>query len=250
MNDERWTIVDRLLGAALEREPQERAAYLREACGDDEALRREVESLVAHASSGAGVVSTPAVSFADGIRSTGTSMIGRRVGPYVIGARLGAGGMGEVYRARDTKLGRDVAIKILPRIFTTDPDRHSRLDREARLLAALNHPHIGAIYGLEEAAMASPALVLELVEGDTLAERLAKRPAPDHEALTIARQIADALDAAHEKGIVHRDLKPANIKITQDGIVKVLDFGLAKAASGDASGRICTVTHRHDRRHA
>ena len=235
MNDERWTLVDRLLGEALEREPHERQAFLREACGGDEALRLEVESLVAHASSGADVLSTPAVALPDDIRSAGTSMMGRHVGPYAIAARLGAGGMGEVYRARDTKLGRDVAIKILPRIFATDPDRRARLDREARLLAALNHPHIGAIYGLEELD-GTPALVLELVEGDTLAERIAKGPIPLTEALRIARQIADALDAAHEKGIVHRDLKPANIKITPDGIVKVLDFGLAKAAGGDGSG--------------
>ena len=143
--------------------------------------------------------------------------------------------MGEVYRARDGTLGRDVAIKILPRVFSTDPDRRARFDREARLLASLNHPHIGAIYGVEESDGVR-ALVLELVEGDTLADRLARGPIPISEALPIARQIADALDAAHEKGIVHRDLKPANIKITPDGIVKVLDFGLAKAASGDASG--------------
>jgi serine/threonine protein kinase/Tol biopolymer transport system component len=232
VNDERWTIVDRLLGAALEREPHERAAFLREACGDDEALRRDVESLVTHASSGVGLLSTPAL--ADGMPGGGTVFVGQRIGSYTIQAPLGVGGMGEVYRARDGTLGRDVAIKILPRAFSIDPDRRARFDREARLLAALNHPHIGAIYGVEHSD-GVPALVLELVEGDTLAKRIARGALPINEALTIAHQIADALDAAHEKGITHRDLKPANIKITPDGVVKVLDFGLAKAASGDGS---------------
>jgi len=142
--------------------------------------------------------------------------------------------MGEVYRARDTKLGREVAIKVLPHLFTSDPERLVRFEREARMLAALNHPHIGAIYGLEDADGVR-ALVLELVEGDTLADRIQRGRLPVDEALTIARQIADALDTAHEKGIIHRDLKPANIKVTPDGVVKVLDFGLAKAVAGDGS---------------
>ena len=164
-------------------------------------------------------------------------MIGRQFGPYTIVAPLGAGGMGEVYRARDSKLGRDVAIKILPSHFTADPERRARFAREARLLATLNHPHIGAIYGLEETDGVT-ALVLELVEGPTLADRLARGPLPIAEALAIARQIAEALDAAHEKGIVHRDLKPANIVLQSaanaagvpsgDVRAKVLDFGLAK----------------------
>ena len=168
------------------------------------------------------------------IRHLGVDLIGKSIGVYHITALLGVGGMGEVYRARDTKLGRDVAIKILPRLFTSDPDRLARFEREARVLASLNHPHIGAIYGLEDADGVR-ALVLELVDGETLADRIARGPIPLNETLTIARQIADALEAAHEKGIVHRDLKPANIKITPDGVVKVLDFGLAKAASGDAA---------------
>ena len=161
-------------------------------------------------------------------------LTGRRLGVYHVQERIGAGGMGEVYLARDTRLGRDVAIKILPQVFTADPDRLARFDREARVLASLNHPNIGAIYGLEEAAGVR-GLVLELVDGETLADRLRRGPIPVAEALSIARQIADALDAAHEKGIVHRDLKPANIKITPDGTVKVLDFGLAKAAAGDGA---------------
>ncbi len=160
---------------------------------------------------------------------------GARLGPYEIQALIGAGGMGEVYRARDTKLRRDVAIKILPEVFTSDPERLARFEREAQLLAALNHPHIGAIYGVEDAGSVH-ALVLELVEGDTLAERLRRGSLPVADALAIAHQIADALEAAHEKGIVHRDLKPANVKITPDGKVKVLDFGLAKAVVSSATG--------------
>src|SRR5919198_2076896 len=153
---------------------------------------------------------------------------GSRLGPYEIQSPLGAGGMGEVYKAHDTKLGRDVALKILPETFIHDPDRVARFRREAQVLASLNHPHIGAIYGLEE-ANGSQFLVLELVEGGTLADRLKSGPLPVDEALTVARQIADALEAAHEKGIIHRDLKPANIAFTTGSQVKVLDFGLAKA---------------------
>ena len=161
-------------------------------------------------------------------------LIGLQIGTYQVLSLLGAGGMGEVYRARDTKLGRDVALKVLPARFTADHDRVARFEREARLLATLNHAHIGAIYGFENASSMS-ALVLELVEGSTLADRLANGPLPPVEALTIAGQIAEALEAAHEKGIIHRDLKPANIKITPAGAVKVLDFGLAKAAAGNGA---------------
>ncbi len=140
--------------------------------------------------------------------------------------------MGEVYRARDTKLDRDVALKVLPEAFTSDPDRLARFEREAKVLASLNHPNIGHIYGLEEAGGVK-ALVLELVEGPTLADRIAQGPIPLDEALPIAKQIAEALEAAHEHGIIHRDLKPANVKVKDDGTVKVLDFGLAKALAGD-----------------
>ena len=154
---------------------------------------------------------------------------GTALGAYEIIALLGAGGMGEVYRARDTKLGRDVALKTLPESVTHDSERLARFRREAQLLAALNHPHIGAIYGLEE-TNSQRFLVLELVEGETLAARIQRGPLPVAEALAIAREIAAALEAAHEKGIIHRDLKPANIALTTRDRVKVLDFGLAKAA--------------------
>ena len=156
-----------------------------------------------------------------------------RLGPYEIVGSIGAGGMGEVYRGRDTKLDRDVAIKVLPETFVTDPERIARFQREAKTLASLNHPSIGAIYGLEE-SNGIMALVLELVEGPTLADRIAQGPIPLDEALPIARQIAEALEAAHDHGIVHRDLKPANIKLKSDGSAKVLDFGLAKAVEGSS----------------
>ena len=159
---------------------------------------------------------------------------GTKFGPYEIVDPLGAGGMGEVYRAHDTKLERDVALKLLPPLSTTDADRAARFRREARMLASLNHPNIGAIYGFEDAGSV-PALVLELVEGDTLKERLRRRPLPVSGALKFAQQIADALDAAHRTGIIHRDLKPSNIKITPEGVVKVLDFGIAKVLTTEGS---------------
>jgi predicted Ser/Thr protein kinase len=155
---------------------------------------------------------------------------GTKLGPYEILAPIGAGGMGEVYRARDTKLDRDVAIKVLPTALAQHPERLARFEREAKVLAALNHPNIAGIYGLEDRA-----IVMELVEGPTLADRIAAGPIPLEESLKIAAQIADALEAAHEKGIVHRDLKPANVKVRDDGTVKVLDFGLATAVQ--SSGR-------------
>src|SRR4051794_39655829 len=248
MTPDRFRELERLYHAARACPDDQRAGFLAEACASDAALQAEVESMLASERAVAGFMSTPAVD--SGMLGPAASFVGRRLGPYAVESPLGMGGMGEVYRARDSKLGRDVAIKILPRIFTSDFDRLARFELEARLLASLNHPNIGAIYGLQDVD-GTPALVLELIEGDTLAERLVRggaasgstkrrdpRPAglPLGETLTIARQIADALEAAHEKGIVHRDLKPANIKITPTGRVKVLDFGLAKFGAGDAGG--------------
>jgi hypothetical protein len=236
MTPERWRQISQLYTAAVARSETGRSTFVREACGGDEELRQEVESLLANPASAEGFLDRPAVAVAAHLVSdVGASvLIGRRIGAYHIQTWLGVGGMGEVYRARDTRLGRDVAIKILPKLFTSDLERLARFEREARVLASLNHPHIGAIYGLEDAEGVR-ALVLELVEGDTLADHIQRGPVRVPEALTIARQIADALDAAHEKGIVHRDLKPANVKISSDGVVKVLDFGLAKVAAGDAA---------------
>src|SRR6186997_486097 len=175
---------------------------------------------------------------------------GTRLGAYTIGVPLGAGGMGEVYRATDRNLGRDVAIKVLPEAFARDADRLARFEREAKTLASLNHPNIAIIHGLEKGSAEAGhhaetrALVMELVEGPTLADRIGARPLPLDEVLAIARQIAEALEAAHEQGIIHRDLKPANIKVRDDGAVKVLDFGLAKAIDGvSASGLSASPAH-------
>ena len=161
--------------------------------------------------------------------------VGSRLGHYDVTALIGEGGMGQVYQATDTKLNRQVALKILPEAFATDPDRLARFQREAQVLASLNHPGIAAIYGIEESGD-TRALVLELVEGPTLADRISKGPIPIDEALPIAKQIAEALEAAHEQGVIHRDLKPANIKVRDDGAVKVLDFGLAKALDTTPEG--------------
>src|SRR5262245_23988864 len=170
---------------------------------------------------------------------------GVRFGPYEIVSPIGAGGMGEVYRARDTKLNRDVALKVLPDSFALDVERLARFKREAQVLASLNHPNIGAIYGLEDSAGVQ-VLVLELVEGPTLADRIAQGAIPLDEALPIATQIVEALEAGHDGGIIHRDLKPANIKLRPDGTVKVLDFGLAKALepvpADTDTARVPTVT--------
>jgi serine/threonine protein kinase len=226
--DAQWPRVEELYHAALERAPSERSAFLRAACAGNDPLRQEVESLLAEGSS-EDFLGTSALEVAGReMAQSREALIGRRIGPYQIVSLLGSGGMGEVYRARDTKLERDVAIKVLPSAVAHDADRVTRFTREARLLAALNHPHIAAIYGLEESEGIS-AIVLELVEGDTLADRIARGPVPLGESITIAKQIIDGLETAHEHGIIHRDLKPSNIKLRPDGTVKILDFGLAKA---------------------
>jgi len=247
MTDERWRRVKQLFEAALERPPSERSAFLRGAVSGDEALRRKVEALIS--ADAAGIALSDqwpqasesllaelrlASTAGDPSGSSSPSLIaGHRLGKYDVVAPIGAGGMGEVYRAHDPRLDRDVAIKILPHAFMSDPERLARFEREARMLAALNHPHIAGIYGIEETGNA-PALVLELVEGPTLADRIKAGRLGVEESLTIGRQIADALSAAHDKGIVHRDLKPANVKVMPSGVAKVLDFGLAKTDGEDA----------------
>jgi serine/threonine-protein kinase len=223
---------------ALGRDAEGRSAFLRGAAAGDEELYRNVEAMLAL---------EPPSDFLGPSTETDDELIGKQVGLYRVESRLGSGGMGQVFRAHDTRLGRDVALKILPRTFATDAERRSRFEREARLLATLNHPHIAAIYGVEEVD-GVPALVLELVDGVTLANHLKRshtssgRGLPVSEALQIAQQIAEALEAAHERGIVHRDLKPTNILLTEAGSVKVLDFGLAKAMSAADSGPNATDT--------
>jgi serine/threonine-protein kinase len=240
MTPGRWERVKGLFDAARATPQAERAAFLATACVGDDELRRDVERLLDQPIATADFVQFVAGP-PSGESAAGQDLVGRRLGSFEVKALLGRGGMGEVYRAHDTKLGRDVAIKVLPRAFTADAGRLASLEREARVVASLNHPHIAAIHGVEESDGVR-GLVLELVEGETLAERLAQsagsaRPGLSlHEALGYARQIADALEAAHEKGITHRDLKPANIKITPDGVVKLLDFGIAKVVTGDGPG--------------
>jgi Tol biopolymer transport system component len=234
--------VEDVCDAALDRDSDERPAFVAAACEGDDALRREVEGLLAHAQKAERFLATPVSAVAAQILAgEERTLVGRQIGSHTILSLLGVGGMGEVYRARDSKLGRDVAIKVVPDRFLAIPGRLARFELEARVLATLNHPHIAAIYGLEEADGVR-GLVLELVDGETLAERLARGVLSVQEALDLARQIADALDAAHAKGIIHRDLKPANIKITSDGTVKVLDFGMAKVfALDDAPGDVSSV---------
>ncbi|MGE5836455.1 MAG: protein kinase domain-containing protein, partial [Acidobacteriota bacterium] len=229
--------IDDLCDAALELDFDARAEFLAVACENDDELRQEVETLLAHAPAADAFLSTSLGAVAAQILTDqgAPSLVGRQIGPHRILHLLGAGGMGEVYRANDTTLGRDVAIKVVADALLLGPEPLERFEREARVLATLNHPNIGAIYGVAETD-GIRGLVLELVEGATLAERLDKGSLPIREALTVARQIADALEAAHEKGVIHRDLKPANIKITPGGMVKVLDFGLAKVFGDEGAG--------------
>jgi Tol biopolymer transport system component len=242
MSDERWQRVKALFQAIVERPERERDAFLANECGDDAELRREVESLLASDSRDTGAL--------EWLPTAGEQLpVHTRIGPYEIVGAIGAGAMGEVYRARDTRLNRDVALKLLPPLFALDPDRVARFTREAQVLAALNHPNIAAIYGLEESNGLN-ALVLELVEGPTLADRIASGAMPFEDVVRIGTQIAEALEAAHDKGIIHRDLKPANIKMTASGTVKVLDFGLAKAWEGASEAQLSmapTLTATLDR---
>ena len=232
---DRWKRVVEVFDSAVDRDPTERSSFVHQACTGDEDLRRQVEALLAEADRPERpvVIDRPVGEIvADLLADNDAVVVGTQLGAYRIESLLGVGGMGEVYRATDTLLGRQVAIKILPPAFAADPERLARFKREAQILASLNHPNIGAIYGLENLEgedHSTLGLVLELVEGPTLAEKLDGHALPVDEAIALARQIASALEAAHEQGIVHRDLKPGNIKVREDGTVKVLDFGLAKA---------------------
>jgi eukaryotic-like serine/threonine-protein kinase len=240
---ERWEKVESLFHEALDRKPDERALFLDQACGDDSWLRNKIEALIRSHERAGSFLETPA--------STPGQFIGRRLGPYELNAHLGSGGMGEVYRARDMKLHRDVAIKILPPAFSRDPDRIARFQREAITLAALNHPNIAAIHDLEEIDGVR-FLVLEYVEGETLAARLRKGPLSVRRALDLCRQVAQGLEAAHIRGIHHRDLKPDNIQVTTDDRVKLLDFGIAKmfAPAGAVGGpALPTITQWNTQQH-
>jgi eukaryotic-like serine/threonine-protein kinase len=223
-----WERVRALFHAALEQPADARVAFLSSSCEGDEGIRREVESLLAAHGASDGFLESPAVDLgADHADTTSQLEAGVRFGNFEVIGSLGAGGMGEVYRARDAQLGREVAIKLLPRGLADDPRRLARFERESRILAALNHPNIATIHSIEHAD-GLHALVMELVEGPTLADRLKHDALGWRDALVLARDLAGALEAAHDKGVVHRDLKPANIKFTSSGSLKLLDFGLAK----------------------
>jgi serine/threonine protein kinase len=231
-----WARLKEVFAGARALSADRRPAYLAEACAGNEALRQEVESLLASDQRAKSFLEAPAVLPGDDTRVT-RSLEGQRIGPYRIASRIGAGGMGEVYQARDTTLNRPVAIKVLLPAIANDPDRLARFRREAQVLASLNHPHIAQIHGFEDADGVQ-ALAMELIEGPTLADRIVSGAISINEALAIASQIADALEAAHEQGIIHRDLKPANIKVREDGTVKVLDFGLAKGLDVPSSAGV------------
>ncbi|MDE3179081.1 MAG: serine/threonine-protein kinase [Acidobacteriota bacterium] len=276
IKSERWERVAELHRSALEHPAGQRTAFLEEACAGDEELRQEVESLLAQEDKAGSFMEKPALELVarelageasePPVEASAAFGLGTTVAHYRILEKIGVGGMGVVYRAHDSKLNRDVALKVLPEAVAHDAYRMARFEREAQVLASLNHPNVAAIYGLEESSGIS-ALVMELVEGPTLAERLVVGQGPQsgsaarqkshrrdgahgvplqlEEALPIAKQIAEALEYAHEHGIIHRDLKPANIKITPDGTVKVLDFGLAKLARGTG---VLPVDHEQDAR--
>ena len=229
MKPERWQQVDQLFQAALEREPEERAAFISEACGGDDSLRREVEALLAADGQAGSLIEAPAYAVAAPliVGDDAQSLVGKSISHYQIISLVGKGGMGEVYRARDTKLDRTVALKILPEEMSADAERMRRFVREAKAASALNHPNVAHIYEIGEADGVS-FIAMEYVEGQTLAAKINGHPLETNEIVEIGSQIADALDEAHSKGITHRDIKPANVMLTPRGQVKVLDFGLAK----------------------
>jgi serine/threonine protein kinase len=235
--EERYRRIDALLDRALELEGPQRTAFLDDACGGDGDLRQEVEALLAsHDRLGSFLEASALEESAKSLaRAPARSLVGHRLGPYPVQALLGAGGMGEVYRAHDPRLGRDVAIKVLPAHLAADADALARFEREVRAVAALSHPNILAIHDFGTDDTIAYA-VMELLDGETLRQRLANGPIAWRKAVRIATQIADGLAAAHAKGIVHRDLKPENVSIGESDQVKILDFGLARVVPrGDAA---------------
>src|SRR5262245_22903063 len=236
MTPDRYRQLGQLFHAALELESSERAAFLDGACGDDEELRREVESLIAAHREAGNYFASPALKVAAGLIADqeAQSLAGKSISHYQVLSMLGAGGMGEVYLAQDSRLGRKVALKLLPKKFTQDEVRVKRFDREARAVSALNHPNIITIHEIGW-AQERHFIVNEYVEGQTLRQLMASGPIELNTVLDIATQVASALSAAHEVGIVHRDIKPENVMIRRDGLVKMLDFGLAKLAERQPS---------------
>ena len=239
---DQWRRIEEICDTALAQPPTDRAAFLRSVCAADEAIRPEIDAILSNVVRVEAFLEQPIGEIAAQVIEPATDAVltGFRLNSFVIGPLIGAGGMGQVYRARDTELNRDVAAKVLAPDFVDDADRLARFAREARVLASLNHPNIAHIHGVQSSGVVT-AIVMELVEGETLAVRIARGPIAIREALPIARQMAEALEAAHDGGVIHRDLKPANIQVRADGTVKVLDFGLAKTvdrASDETEGPI------------
>jgi len=242
---DRWVRVEQLYHDTLARDEAERAAFLRHACGGDEALQREVESLLVFASPAQAFMDVPAIEVAAAAIESARMdrpLVGRRLGPYEIRSLLGVGGMGEVYCAHDTKLGRDVAFKVLPSALAGDPERRARLLQEARAAASLNHPNICTIHEIGETD-GQAYIAMEVIEGTPLSIRLAEGPLLPDQVIRYGLQLAEALAHAHDRGVVHRDMKSANVMVTPDGRVKVLDFGLAKRLSGEELAEVTTGEH-------
>ena len=243
MTPERWQQIDQLFHEALACAPAQRAAFLQSACAGDESLRLEVESLISSHESNNSFIEKPAGDVAAEMLGTQNSRFtsGQQIGNYKIIRELGSGGMGEVYLALDTKLGRKVALKLLPEVFTADVDRVRRFEQEARAASALNHPNILTIHEINEDGLRF--IATEFVDGQTLRQRLINGRIEINEALTISQQIASALAAAQSEGIIHRDIKPENVMLRHDGLVKVLDFGLAKLSEDKIGAQ--TIQHVH-----
>src|SRR6476646_9149300 len=229
MQPDRWQLIDRLFHETVNLNRDERSQFLVQACAGDELLRKEVEALVASHESADNFIEAPASALAAALLAKGRAGlgVGDSIGPYTIRSVLGIGGMGEVYLAQDKRLGRQVALKLLPTQFTASPERIRRFELEARAASALNHPNIITIHEIGETDSA-PYIVMELVAGKNLRELLVQGPLPIKQTLQFGMQVADGLAKAHEARIVHRDLKPENLMITKEGLLKILDFGLAK----------------------
>ncbi len=237
MNPERWQQASRILETALERNPEQLAAYLDEVCANDDELRREVESLLAASAQAGSLLDSPAMAMAAPLFVTDPvkTVLGQSVGRYKIIAALGTGGMGEVYLAHDTRLGRKIALKLLPTHFTTDKDRLRRFEQEAHAASTLSHPNVCVIYEVGETEEGRHYIAMEYVDGVTLRQHMTEARLKLSEVLDVAVQVASGLAAAHEVGVTHRDIKPENIMFRRDGYVKVLDFGLAKLTEQEAT---------------